>query len=209
VARSREMSEPTRLEQQLQFLAEADKLKDVLRRTLVVQSRRRENSAEHSWHLALMVLIFAHDDPKVDMLKALKLVLVHDLVEIDAGDVFLYDASLRAAKAKSEEAAAERIFNLLPAEQAREMRALRDEFEAGVSGEAKLANAIDRLQPLLQNLQTEGATWRQHGITPRQVLERNQVIGVALPGVWEEMVRRIGEAEEMGYFVPYPEAMKQ
>jgi putative hydrolase of HD superfamily len=192
----------SRLGKQLAFLAEIDRLKDVLRRTLAGRTGRRENSAEHSWHLALMALVLGEEATAlgpIDRERVLKMVLVHDLVEIDADDTFCYDAAGNATKAARELAAAERIFRLLPADQAAHMRAWWDEFEAGITPEAKLAQALDRLQPILQNLHTEGRSWREHGVTKAQVLERNRKIGDALPDIWAELLPRIDEAERKGW----------
>jgi putative hydrolase of HD superfamily len=192
----------SRLGNQLAFLAEIDRLKDVLRRSLVAGSGRRENSAEHSWHLAMMLLVLGEDPSPlgpVDRERVLKMVLVHDLVEIDADDTFCYDAAGNATKAARELAAAERIFQLLPADQAAQMRAWWDEFEAGVTPEAKLAQALDRLQPILQNLRTEGRSWREHGVTKAQVLDRNRKIGEAWPEIWQELLPQIEEAERRGW----------
>jgi len=191
-----------RLEQQLRFLAEIDKLKNVLRRGLVTDTLRPENSAEHSWHLAMMALMLGDHvaAPQLDLLHVVKLVLIHDLVEIDAGDTFCYDVEGNATKAAREQLAADRIFRLLPDDQAYELRALWDEFEAELTGEAKLAQALDRLQALLQNLNTGCMAWRKHGVTKAQVLDRNQKIGDALPGIWKEMRRKIDQAEEQGSF---------
>jgi putative hydrolase of HD superfamily len=191
-----------RLEQQLRFLAEIDQLKDVLRRSLVTGTRRLENSAEHSWHLALMVLVLSDhaEFQNVDLLRILKMVLVHDIVEIDAGDTFCYDLAGNATKAEREQIAAQRIFRILPLDQAHDFRILWDEFEAGLTGEAKLAQTLDRLHPILQNLQTGGASWRKHGVTKAQVLERNQKIGEIMPGVWNEILRQMDQAESQGFF---------
>jgi len=138
--------------------------------------------------------------PQLDLLHVVKLVLIHDLVEIDAGDTFCYDVEGNATKAAREQLAADRIFRLLPDDQAYELRALWDEFEAELTGEAKLAQALDRLQALLQNLNTGCMAWRKHGVTKAQVLDRNQKIGDALPGIWKEMRRKIDQAEEQGSF---------
>jgi len=126
-------------------------------------------------------------------------VLVHDIIEIDAGDTFIYDTAGNASKAEREQAAAARLFPLLPDDQAAELRRYWDEFEAGETFDAKAAQALDRLAPLLQNLHTEGITWRNHGVTKAQVLERNRKIALAFPGLWEEVRRQIDWAEEQGW----------
>lgn len=174
-----------RLDRQLRFLVEIDRLKSVLRRTLLTDGSRRENSAEHSWHIALMAVLLAEHAPDgTDLDRAVRMLLVHDLVEIDAGDTFAYDASGNDTRAAREQAAADRIFGLLPPDQAAELRALWDEFEAGLTPEARFAVAIDRLQPLMQNVMAGGGTWRAHGVTRQQVLERMRPIGQASDRLW-------------------------
>ena len=143
-----------RFEQQLRFIVEIDRLKNVLRRTLLTDASRRENSAEHSWHIALMAPLLAeHACEPVNVERVMRMLLVHDIVEIDAGDTFAYDANGNADKAERERRAADRLYGLLPDDQARELRAAWEEFEAAESAEARFAHALDRLQPLLQNLQ--------------------------------------------------------
>ncbi|SDT86517.1 putative hydrolases of HD superfamily [Verrucomicrobium sp. GAS474] len=193
-----------RLVRQIAFLAEIDKLKEILRQSVVTTRDgtigRRENSAEHSWHLAMLAVVLAEHSPvPLDLGKIVKMVLVHDIIEIDAGDTFIYDTAGNASKAERELAAAARLFPLLPADQAAELRAWWDEFEAGESAESKAAQALDRMAALLQNLHTEGITWREHGVTKAQVLERNAKIGKAFPGLWEEIVRQIDWAEAQGW----------
>jgi putative hydrolases of HD superfamily len=189
-----------RLERQLAFVVEIDKLKRVLRRTLLTDSSRRENSAEHSWHLAVMAVLLAeHAAAPVDVHRVIKMLLIHDVVEIDAGDTFLYDEPARAAKDEKERQAAERLFGLLPADQESELRALWDEFEARESPEARFAFALDRLQPLLHNVATEGRSWREHGVVAHQVERANRPMGEGAPGLWERAVRLIEEAVEKGF----------
>ena len=184
-----------RFGRQLAFIVEIDKLKRVLRRTMLTDQSRQENSAEHSWHLALMaVLLHEHACEDVDVLRVLKMLLVHDIVEIDAGDTFAYDADGHADKEDRERAAADRLFGLLPADHAGELRALWDEFEAQDTADARFANALDRLQPLLQNVHAEGGAWRSHGITHEQVTERMRPIETACPTLWpwvETMLRDV------------------
>jgi putative hydrolase of HD superfamily len=195
------MQESTeRLERQIRFIVEVDRLKRVLRRTLLMDASRRENSAEHSWHLALMIPLLAeHAGQPVDILKVMKMVLVHDLVEIDAGDTFAYDAAGNADRAAREAAAASRIFGILPADQARELRALWDEFEAAQTPEARFATAIDRLQPMLQNVHARGGAWRTHGVTREQVLNRMRPIESAMPGIWDYVVWTIDNLWARGW----------
>jgi len=184
-----------RLRRQLEFITEVDRLKTVLRRTTILDRSRQENSAEHSWHVALMVLVLAeHGAPK-----GIDLSLVHDLVEVDAGDTFCYDAAAMAGKALRESKAADRIFGLLPPDQGDELRAAWEEFEAKATPEARLAAALDRLQPVLHNLGTEGHAWREHGISREQVLSTNRIIGEVAPVIWEYVKERIDDATERGW----------
>ena len=179
------MTDPSRLERQLAFLVEADRLKNVIRQTTLCDASRRENSAEHSWHLALMAAVLAeHAEPRTDAAHAMRMLVVHDLVEIDAGDTFAYDASANVGREEREQRAAERIFGMLPAEQAAELRALWDEFEARETPEARFAVALDRLQPLLANHRSKGGSWLAHGVTRSQVYRRMEPIRAALPDVW-------------------------
>src|SRR5947209_8591348 len=152
------MDPATRLAQQIAFIAECDKLKEIFRQTVNTQSRRPENDAEHSWHLCLSVIVLAEhaNDPNIDVLRVLKMVIIHDLVEIDAGDTFGYDTARQLEQHAREAAAADRIFGLLPADQAAEFRALWDEFEAQQTSAAKFALAMDRFQPVLLNCLTAG-----------------------------------------------------
>jgi len=177
-----------RLERQVAFLVEADKLKSILRRTPLVDASRQENSAEHSWHLLLTAMVLrehvACAAKECDLLRALQLMVVHDLVEIDAGDTFAYDPAAQATKMAREAAAADRIFGLLPVDQASEFRALWEEFEAQRSVEARFAHAIDRIQPLLQNAHSGGGSWSTHDVTRDQVLRRMAPIETDLPALW-------------------------
>ncbi len=160
------------------FVAEAGLLKGVLRQTMLTRPARRENSAEHSWHLAVMALALAdYAPPGTDLARVTAMLLVHDLVEVDAGDLFVYaDAADQARQEAAERAAADRIFGLLPADQAVSARGLWDEFEERRTAEARFARALDRLQPMLANIQADGGTWREHGITADQVLAKVTLI---------------------------------
>ncbi len=178
-----------RLRQQLAFLMEIDRLKEVLRQTyLTTESRRRENSAEHSWHLALMAMVLAEyaDEPARDMGRVIKMVLIHDLVEIDAGDTYIYDTQAQARKLSEERRAAERIFGLLPSDQAEEFRALWEEFEARETPEARFAAALDRLMPLLHNYHTQGVSWQEHQVRSDKVYAMNRPrIQAGSRALWE------------------------
>ena len=175
-----------RLERQIAFVREIDKLKLIKRQTLLMDASRQENDAEHSWHLALMALVLGEyaDDGAIDLLRVIRMVLVHDLVEIDAGDTFCYDEAGNRDKTQRELAAADRLFNLLPPDQADEIRSLWEEFEASQTPEARFANALDRLQPLMHNAFTRGAMWQRHGIVRSQVIDRNRRIGNGAPELW-------------------------
>jgi 5'-deoxynucleotidase YfbR-like HD superfamily hydrolase len=181
-----------RLAEQIRFLVEADKLKKVLRRTLLTDGSRRENSAEHSWHLALTALILQeYASEAVDLLHVLKMITVHDLVEIDADDTFAYDSAGNATKQERELRAAGRLFGLLPADLCREVRELWDEFEARTTPEARLAHAVDRIQPFLQNVATGGGTWKIYKLTREQVLARMDPIRTELPQLWPMVLEAI------------------
>jgi putative hydrolase of HD superfamily len=189
-----------RLEAQLRFIVEVDKLKHILRQSVLTCGQRHENDAEHSWHLALMaVLLGEYASEEIDLLRVVKMVLVHDLVEIDAGDTYCYDDEAARDKAERELAAAERIFILLPPDQAAEVRALWDEFEAMDTPESRFAAALDRLQPLLLNYHTQGLSWREHGIVDAQVLERNCHMQLGAPTLWAYAEGLIRDAVDKGY----------
>lgn len=174
-----------RLLDQVAFLVEADRLKTVSRRTPLTDLSRFENSAEHSWHLALAAIALREHAPaELDLGRALELVVVHDLVEIDAGDTFAYDAAGQETKAEREQTAADRIFGLLPPDQARRLHELWEEFERQETVESRFANALDRLQALLQNMEAGGGSWRTYAVTRAQVLHRMAPVRTALPGVW-------------------------
>jgi putative hydrolase of HD superfamily len=184
--------EESRFEQQIRFVVEVDRLKTILRRTLLTDRSRRENSAEHSWHVALMAtLLVEHAGAAVDLARVIEMLLVHDIVEIDAGDTFAYDAAGNASKVARERAAADRLFGLLPPDQGRRLRVLWEEFEDGTSAEARYAIALDRLQPLLQNVRAAGGAWRSHGVTREQVLERMQPIRAISDALWDWVVQQI------------------
>jgi 5'-deoxynucleotidase YfbR-like HD superfamily hydrolase len=180
---------PERLTRQIAFLVEADRLKSVNRRTPLVDGSRPENSAEHSWHLALAAIILReYVTDRVDLVRVLELVTVHDLVEIDAGDAFAYDAAAQSARAARELAAADRLFGLLPADQAGYVRGLWEEFEAQETLEARFANALDRFQPLLLNANSGGGSWRTHDLSRADVLRRMAPVERALPTLWPSVV---------------------
>jgi putative hydrolase of HD superfamily len=195
-----------RLEQQIRFILEVDRLKEIFRQTVNTQSRRSENDAEHSWHICLATLVLAEhaNVPGLDVLRVLKMLILHDLVEIDAGDTFAYDTAGMVHQHEREAQAADRIFGLLPADQAAEFRSYWDEFEARATPAAKFAAAMDRLQPMLLNCATEGAAWKRHGITADRVLARNGHIVEGSAAVWAEAARRIALAVAEGHLAAAP-----
>jgi putative hydrolase of HD superfamily len=197
-----------RLEKQVRFILEVDKLKEVFRQTLCTQSRRAENDAEHSWHLCLAVIVLAEhaNGARLDVLRVLKMVILHDLVEIDAGDTFAYDTARMAGQHAREALAADRIFGLLPTDQAAEFRALWDEFEERRTPEAKFAAAVDRFQPVLLNCSTEGAAWKKHGVTADRVRARNSHISEGSSELWDVAARMIQEAVDAKHLAPPPQA---
>ncbi|MFD7732636.1 HD family hydrolase [Kitasatospora phosalacinea] len=177
---------PERLRRQIEFVIEVDQLKNVLRQSPLLAADRRENDAEHSWHLALMVLVLAeYADEPLDLVKVLAMVVLHDLVEIYAGDTPLYDSAAGADQEERERLAADRLFAILPDDQRDRFRALWDEFEERGSAEARFAKAMDRLQPLLLNYGNRGGTWRTPGVTDAEVLARKSVIGDASAALWD------------------------
>jgi putative hydrolase of HD superfamily len=194
------------LDSQLRFLLEADKLKTVLRQSTLIDTSRKENSAEHSWHLALMALVLGeHSPPGTDLSHVMAMLLLHDLVEIDAGDLFVYaGAEAQARQEVAERAAADRIFALLPPPQGAEFRALWDEFEERRTPEAKFARALDRLQPMLANYETGGGTWLAHGVTADQVLLRVALIEDGSATLGEYARDLIARSVARGFLAPGP-----
>jgi len=188
-----------RLEKQLRFILEIDRLKSIYRRTYLIDGTRNENSAEHSWHLAMLAIILAeHANEPLDTGKVVKMVLIHDIVEIDAGDTYIYDA--QGDKAERERRAAERIFGLLPDDQAHDFRELWEEFESAQTAEARFANALDRFIPQLHNYHTQGRSWKEHGITAERVLTRNVEISHGSTTLWEWTQTLIQQAAIEGLF---------
>jgi putative hydrolase of HD superfamily len=190
-----------RLEQQIEFMIEIDKLKQISRKTILTDRSREENSAEHSWHIAMAVFLFSEyaQDQEIDWYRVIKMLLVHDLVEIDAGDTYCYDHQGRQDQAQREVKAAQRIFEILPPDQSRSFRALWDEFENRDTPESRYANALDRFQPFLQNYVTEGQIWRKNNITRRQVMERMQPMFDGAPLLWNLVKLFIDDAVQKKY----------
>ncbi len=193
-----------RLERQIAFLMEADKLKTILRRNRVVSDpTRRENDAEHMYHFALLAMVLAeYANAPVNLLRVLQMILIHDVVEIDAGDTFVYDLAAQAGKRGREELAADRIFGLLPPDQCAEFRALWEEFEAEETAEARFAAALDRMQPLLCNYYTQGGAWKEYGVTAPQVFARNGKIARGSTELWAHVRAMLDDALAKGYMLP-------
>ena len=189
-----------RLQQQLDFLMEIDRLKSVDRQTLITDRSRRENTAEHSWHLAMFAFILAeHANDDIDLLHVLQLCLVHDIVEIDAGDTFAYDTTAYSDKDEREQRAADRLFGLLPADQHARLRALWEEYEAMETPESRFANAVDRMQPaMLNHMVGEQSTWREHNISEPQAVKRLSPIGSGSTRLWQHTQEVIAEAVRRG-----------
>jgi len=190
-----------RLDLQMRFIVEIDKVKSIFRRTRLFDNSRHENDAEHSWHLAVMALTLKeYADEKIDVTRVIMMVLVHDIVEADAGDTFLYDEAGNEAKAALEKAAADRIFGLLPPDQKAEFTSLWEEFEARQTADARFAAALDRLEPMMQNALTEGYAWKRHNVKKGQVIRKNRpVVEAGSKALWKFAEELIDRAFESGY----------
>lgn len=189
-----------KLKKQLSFLVEIDKMKNELRRTLIIDGTRRENDAEHSWHLAMYALILSEYAPsEIDVNKTIKLGVVHDLVEIYAGDTFAYDVKGNCDKEQREKEAADKLFGMLDEEQGREIRSLWEEFDAKETPESKFANVCDRLQPLIHNYYTDGHTWRNGNVSVSQVYDRMRIIETQSPELWNIVEGIIQFGIDKGY----------
>ncbi len=182
------------------FLMEIDKLKLVERRTKIIGHDRQENSAEHSWHFAVAAMSLAPFAPgEVNISRVVQMALLHDIVEIDVGDVLVYDLAAREAIAEKEAVAATRLFGLLPEPQSREFLTLWLEYEAGISADARFAGALDRMLPILQNLHNQGQSWRENNISLEQVLTRNAQVGESWPELWQHVASHLYDAQEKGW----------
>lgn len=180
------------LKQQIIFIKEIDKLKQIQRKTRLFNSNRYENDAEHSWHLAMMAIVLVeHSNTKVDILKVLKMVLIHDIVEIDSGDIFIFDTKKNHDNTQEELKAAKRIFGLLPEEQAKELINLWLEFEKGKTNEAKFAKALDRFEPILQNVSNNGGTWREFNVPKNKVIEKTEPVSLGSKNLWDYSLNEI------------------
>ena len=194
----------TRLEQQIQFIVEIDKVKNIFRQSYLTDGKRKENDAEHSWHIALMAVILKeYADETVDLLKVMTMVLLHDLVEIDAGDTYAYDSQGASTKREREVKAADRIFGILPEDQKQYFRSLWDEFEEYETEDAKYAHLLDNLQPILQNDASKGRSWKEHGVKKSQIYKRNERVKGISEDVWNlvqtiiEKNVKIGKIEDL------------
>lgn len=192
-----------RLAHQIEFILEVDKIKQVFRQSLLSDYSRTENDAEHSWHLALMAIVLAEhaNEPGLDLLRVLKMVIIHDLVEIDAGDTYIYDLEGNKTKFEKEKIAADRIFKLLPADQAQDFRQLWEEFELKKSPEAKFAVVLDRLEPVLLNYKTEGHTWNKFGIKSAQVKAKNEHVKEGSVVIWDLINQILDDCIVKGYLI--------
>lgn len=188
-----------RLKKQLEFLVEIDKMKNVLRRTLIVDGSRRENDAEHSWHLAMLAMVLEeYSEREINISRVVRMCLVHDLVEVYAGDTFAYDAKGYEDKLARETAAADKLFSMLPTEQGEEFRALWEEFDEAQTADAMYAAAMDRLQPIMNNFLTDGHTWKEGKVTSDKVLDRMQPIKKATPELWQVVEYIVNTSVERG-----------
>ncbi|QCX39060.1 HD domain-containing protein [Aureibaculum algae] len=184
--------ESSRLKKQIEFIKEVDKLKYIERKTRLFNSNRRENDAEHSWHLSLMAIILdEHSNENIDVLKVLKMLLIHDIVEIDAGDTFLFDTKKNHDNTAEEFVAAKRIFGILPKNQAEDLIAIWKEFEEGETSEAKFAKAMDRFQPVLQNQSNNGGTWFEFNVIYENVIKKTEKIKLGSSTIWEYVEKTI------------------
>ncbi|MDI9874936.1 HD domain-containing protein [Flectobacillus rivi] len=184
---------------QIAFIKEIDKVKYIQRKTKLFNSDRNENDAEHSWHLAIMAVVLAeHSNENIDVLKVIKMLLIHDIVEIDAGDTFIYDTQKNHTNTDEERLAANRIFGLLPEAQAEELIEIWEEFEAGETKEAKFAKSMDRLEPLLQNTSNNGGTWAEFGVDYDKVFNKKKVIKEGSEVIWDYAENLINESVDKG-----------
>lgn len=192
----------SRLEAQLSFLLTLDRLKEVQRQSYTLAGRN-ENSAEHSWHVALAALLLAeHAATPVDLKKVVEMLLIHDVVEIEAGDTYVYDEEARQEQERREEEAAQHLFGQLPTDQGEALRELWREFSQARTPEARFARTLDRLLPVLLNVATEGRSWQEHGVRAAQVLARNAEVATGSPALWQAVQRLVAEAQDKGFLLP-------
>lgn len=190
-----------RLSKQIAFIKEIDKIKYIQRKTKLFNSNRAENDAEHSWHLAMMALVLSeYANESIDILKVIKMVLIHDIVEIDAGDVFLYDTTKNHDNTAEELEAAKRIFGILPKDQATALITLWEEFETGETKEAKFAKAMDRFEPILQNTTNNGGTWKEFQVEFDRAYQKSKVIDKGAKTIWEYTEKLMHTSKSKGHF---------
>lgn len=193
-----------KIKKQLEFLIEIDKLKEIFRQSILVNSRRNENDAEHSWHLCMYAVVLSEYAPKeLNIARVLKMLLIHDVVEIYAGDTYLYDAEANKTKAVREQAAADKIYSLLPTEQGNELKELWYEFERCDTIESKYANSLDRLQPVILNYMSQGERWLEHKVHKADVIERGyRLMNYAPQEIKEVFLKILDDSVEKGYLLP-------
>ena len=197
-----EKQEKSRIDGQFDFIREIDKEKFITRQTFLSDAKRRENDAEHAWHMAIMTLLLSeYANEEIDVLRVLSMLLIHDLVEIDAGDTYAYDTVGGATQHTREEAAAQRIYGILPEDQGKWLYDLWEEFEAYETPEAKYAHMLDNSQPLFLNNATDGISWVEHGVKKSQIYTRNRRTGEGAPKIWEYMQELIDQHVEKGHVI--------
>jgi len=175
-----------RFQKQLDFIREIDKEKQIFRQSYVSDATRKENDAEHAWHMAIMAFLFSeYANEKIDVLRTIRMILIHDVVEIDAGDTYAYDEVGKKSQREREEKAAKRLFGMLPEDQAKDLLALWEEFEAGDTSEARFARALDNFQPMMLNDATNGIAWEEHGVAVSKILKRNERTPRGSVELWE------------------------
>ena len=193
----------SRFEKQLEFLIEADKMKNIFRQNNIYDNTRAENDAEHSWHIALFAIVLhEHADTKsspVDLSRVVKMCVIHDLVEVYAGDTYAYDEKGNESKLERERSAADKLFGMLPTEQNEEMRQLWEEFDAMETPDAQFASALDRFQSFVANCQTDGHVWKTHGVSRDQIYKRIEIVKISAPGLWGFVEEKIADAIEKGW----------
>ena len=190
-----------RLFKQIKFIVEIDKLKQIMRQNVVIGTSRNENDAEHSWHLAVMAIVLSEyaAAKEIDIARVIKMALIHDLIEIDAGDTFCYDEKANEDKKEREQSAADKLFSILPPDQEEEILGLWQEFEELKTPEARFAACLDRIQPLLLNYNTSGHTWKKPGVTSSKVFKRNEIVEENAPLLWEYVKEVIEDSIRKGY----------
>jgi putative hydrolase of HD superfamily len=193
-----------RLEKQMAFIREIDKEKQIFRQSYVTDGTRKENDAEHAWHMAIMTFLLSeYANEEIDVLKTIRMILIHDIVEIDAGDTYAYDDSAKATQREREERAADRLFGMLPEDQAQELRALWEEFEAVETKEARFARTMDNVQPLLLNDATGGKAWEEHDVPLSKIMKRNERTARGSEALWEySRDALIKKNVEEGHIIP-------